>query len=141
MLSFSASEVTMAESPMSVALQFVDAINAGDLTALRGLMTEDHTFTDALGNRFSGADQIITGWQRFLHAYPGYRIRIDHALGDAIFTALFGRAEGGWCVEERIVPGSWSVTAAWLAEIEAGRVKQWRVFCDTGWASPPAIEP
>jgi len=127
----------MADLPMSVAIAFVEAINAADLMALRRLMTDDHIFTDALGRSFSGADQLIAGWQQFLHAYPDYRIQVHHAFADGMFAGIFGRAEGKWRVNDRVLPGSWSVAAAWLAEIEAGRVKQWRVFCDTGWTAPP----
>ena len=130
----------MTISPLNVALAFVEAINAADLTALRRLMTEDHVFTDALGSSFSGADQMIAGWQQFLRMFPGYRIQVDHSFADAGSVALFGRAEGKWRVGDRILPGSWSVAAAWLAEVDDGHVKQWRVFCDTGWASPPSVE-
>jgi hypothetical protein len=30
------------------------------------------------------------------------------------------------------------VAAAWLAELEDSKVKRWTVYCDTGWAAPPA---
>lgn len=130
----------MAESPMSVALQFVDAINAGNLSAMRRLMTDDHTFTDSLGNNFSGADGMIAAWERFFQAWPGYRIRIDHALGDLVSAALFGRAEGNRREGDEVADGGWSVAAAWLAKIEAGRVRHWSVFCDTGWARPSDVE-
>lgn len=131
----------MADLPMSVAVAFVEAINAADLEAMRGLMSEDHTFTDALGNSFSGADQMIAAWQHFLDAYPNYRIRIDHGFSDSTSAALFGRAEGRWRVGERILPGRWNVASAWLAEVEAGRIRKWGVYCDTGWVDPPALDP
>ncbi len=127
----------MADLPMRVAVAFVEAINAADLEAMRGLMTDNHTFTDALGNSFSGADEMIAGWRHFLHAYPGYRIRVDHGFADASWAALYGRAEGKWRIGDRVLPGHWSVASAWLAEIEAGRVRRWRVYCDTGWVEPP----
>jgi hypothetical protein len=41
-------------------------------------------------------------------------------------------------VDGRVLPGSWSVAAAWLAEVEGGKVKKWSVYCDTSWAKPPA---
>jgi len=131
----------MADLPMSVAVAFVEAISAADLSAMRGLMSDDHTFTDALGNSFSGADRMMDAWQHFLHAYPGYRIRVDHGFSDSTSAALFGRAEGKWRVHDRILPGRWSVASAWLAEVEAGRITKWRVFCDTGWVDPPPLEP
>jgi hypothetical protein len=38
---------SMSKSPGEVVRAFVAAINAGDPSTLRELMTEDHTFTDA----------------------------------------------------------------------------------------------
>ena len=121
----------------TVALAFVAAINAADLDALRILMTDDHTFTDARGNRFTGAETMISGWQHFLHAYPNYRIDIQQTFQSVDKVALFGRASGKWRGDDRILPQSWSVSAAWLAEIAGGKVRTWSVFCDTSWASPP----
>ncbi len=126
----------MADPQMSVAIAFIEAINAADLTALRQLMTDDHTFIDALGNGFSGADQVVAGWQQFFHAYPSYHIQVRHAFADGMFAGIFGQAEGKWRIGDRILPGSWSVAAAWLAEIEDRQVKTWRVFGDTNWARP-----
>lgn len=127
----------MPAAPFEVATAFVAAINAGDRPALRALMTEDHTFTDALGTRLSGADKMAAGWEYFLHAYPEYWIRVDHILAVGNHVALFGRAGGKWRRDDQVLPGSWSVAAAWLAEIEAGRVRRWSVFCDTGWVTAP----
>jgi limonene-1,2-epoxide hydrolase len=128
----------MLESPIDVAGAFVKAINQEDLTALRAAMTEDHTFTDSRGNSFSGAEKMIAGWKYFFNAYPGYWIRVDSAFVDGARVALFGEAGGNYKVEDRILPENWSVAAAWLAEVEAGKVKKWTVYCDTGWATPPA---
>lgn len=127
----------MPAAPAAVAHAFVAAINAADVTALRALMTEDHTFTDALGHSFSGADPMIAGWRHFLHAYPDYWIRIDYTLAEGRQVALFGEAGGKWRLDERVLPGTWRVAAAWLAAIDDGCVKSWSVFCDTAWATPP----
>jgi ketosteroid isomerase-like protein len=124
-------------TPADTALAFIAAINAGDTDALRALMTEDHTFTDALGHSFSGAQTMLAGWKHFFHAYPGYRITIDHTFADANHVALFGKAEGGWRVKDAVLAQRWSVPAAWLAEVRTSKIRRWTVFCDTGWASPP----
>ena len=70
----------MSKSPEDIARAFVAAINAEDPDALRALMTDDHTFTDARGNSFSGADKMRLGWQYFFRTYPNYRIDIEHTL-------------------------------------------------------------
>jgi ketosteroid isomerase-like protein len=127
----------MPAAPADAAHAFVAAINAADPAALRALMTEDHTFTDALGNRFSGAETIVQGWRYFLHAFPGYWIRIDRTIGDEGDVALFGAAGDGWRAGERVLPQSWKVAAAWFAQVESGRIRSWSVFCDTSWGKPP----
>ena len=127
----------MQDSAVSVARAFVAAINAADLGTLRALMSEDHTFTDAKGHAFSGAETMIQGWRHFFHAYPEYWIRIEQSIADGNRVALFGAAGGQWRVDEHTVTGTWHVPAAWLAEIESGKVKRWSVFCDTTWATPP----
>ncbi len=127
----------MTAASLEVAGAFVAAINAADLVALRALMTDDHTFTDARGNSFSGAEKLIAGWQHFFRAYPGYWIRIHQSFAAENHAALFGEAGGGWRVADRILPGTWQVAAAWLAEVESGKIRSWSVFCDTAWADPP----
>lgn len=116
---------------------FIAAINAQDLISLRALMTDDHTFVDSLGRRFSGAEAMLSGWQHFFHAYPGYRIDIHQTFAAETQAALFGEASGGWRIGETVSTKRWKVAAAWLAEIQSGKVRTWSVFCDTGWANPP----
>lgn len=127
----------MPASPLDVVTAFVNAINQEDLTAMRAAMTDDHTFTDALGRSFSGAEEMIAGWKHFFNAYPGYSIYFDAAFVDDSRVGLFGKASGMWKVGDPLRPETWSVPAAWLAEVEAGKVKRWSVYCDTGWATSP----
>jgi ketosteroid isomerase-like protein len=127
----------MSKTPDDVARAFVAAINAEDLNALRALMTDDHTFTDARGNSFTGADKMRLGWQHFFRVYPGYRVDIEHSFAAGDRVALFGKAAGGWRVSEVILPQRWTVSAAWLAELEKEQIRHWTVFCDTGWVNPP----
>jgi limonene-1,2-epoxide hydrolase len=128
----------MPKAPADVARAFVAAINSENPNAVRALMTEDHAFTDARGNSFSGAEKMKQGWQHFFHAYPGYRINIKHSFADGNRVALFGDASGGWRVNDAVLPQRWTVSAAWLAEVEHERISHWTVFCDTSWVNPPA---
>ncbi|HEX4007994.1 MAG TPA: nuclear transport factor 2 family protein [Acidobacteriaceae bacterium] len=130
----------MPNSPVETAGAFVAAINAGDLAALRALMTDDHAFTDARGNNFSGIEEMIFGWQYFFSAYPAHWIHVDRSFTDGTRVALFGEAGGKWRVGERVLDTSWTVAAAWLAEVESGKIRSWSIFCDTAWADPPQQE-
>lgn len=58
----------MSKSVLTVARAFIAAINAEDVGALVGLMTEDHRFIDALGHRFAGAETMLAGRRQFFHA-------------------------------------------------------------------------
>lgn len=126
----------MPDSPLDIVSLFVAAINDEDLPAMRAAMTDDHTFTDALGRSFSGAEEMTAGWKQFFDAYPGYTIHVETSFAEGSRVALFGRASGMWKVEDPLRRETWGVPAAWLAEVEGGKVKTWAVYCDTGWAHP-----
>jgi ketosteroid isomerase-like protein len=127
----------LSKSALEVAHSFIAAINAEDVPALSALMTEDHSFIDALGNRFTGADKIVAGWRYFFHAFTMYRITIAHAISERDRAALFGEAAGRWRVNDRVLDDSWRAPAAWLATVREGKIAEWRVFCDTGWSKAP----
>lgn len=128
----------MARSPLEVTGAFIAAINAMDLSALRSLMTEDHVFTDARGVDYAGAEKMMENWQQFYYAYPKYWISINSNFASGNRVALFGSAGGKWRVDGTVIPGSWMVKAAFLAEVERDKVRRWSIFCDTVWATPPA---
>lgn len=132
--------VVLSDSLLDTARAYVQAINARNMAALGALLTPDHIFTDALGARIIGARTMMMAWQHFFDLFPEYWIRVDTAMADGAQAALFGEAGGRWRVEGQVLPGRWKVRAAWLAEIESGKVRTWRVFCDTGWTMPPQEE-
>jgi ketosteroid isomerase-like protein len=112
--------------PMSLEVfqQFVAAINSRNLSAIASLMTADHFFVDALGNRIEGAAKMEGGWRGYLTMCPDYWIRVDHALADGDLVLAAGAA-GGTIDGER-----WSIPAAWKVVIRGPQVAEWRVFAD-----------
>ncbi len=132
--------VALSDSSLDTARAYAQAINARNLAAIRALLTPDHIFTDALGARIIGARTMMMAWQHFFDLFPEYWIRVETALADEARVAMFGEAGGRWKVEDPVLPRTWKVRAAWLAEIESGKVKTWRVYCDTGWTKPPEEE-
>ena len=131
----------MPKNSIEVVQAFIAAINAADPARIRACMTEDHTFTDALGISFSGAAKMQLGWQHFLHAYPDYQITMNKIFAEGNHVALFGEASGGWRLDDEVLPERWTVSAAWLAQVENSQIKHWAVFCDTTWVHPPAKHP
>lgn len=106
----------------SVALRFVEAINARDSEGLVKLQTEDFTFIDMGGDVFHGRD----GWQGYFSAYPRYKIHMQQILIGGNDVAIIGKTTGSHVapeIEEK-------ETVLWIAEIRDGLVAKWRIYSD-----------
>ena len=111
-------------SELDVFQQFIERINAHDVEGLVSLMTEDHVFVDGLGNRVTGREAMSQAWGRYFAMCPDYHVSLEHTLHNGPLVAGFGSA-GGTIRGER-----WQIPAAWLAAVEAGAVREWRVYAD-----------
>ena len=127
-------------------LAFIDRINAHHVEALAELMSDDHTFIDALGNQVSGREQMSAGWRGYFEWFPDYYIEVtevfeardalesDEASGvveareNGETFALFGFAGGSFKGKQS---ECWRLPAAWRASVIDGRVTLWQVFADT----------
>jgi len=110
------------DNAKSVALKFVEVINAGDSGELIKLQTEDFTLIDMAGDVFRGRD----GWQGYFSAYPKYKIHVQHVLMSGKGVAILGKTTGSHVppeVEEK-------ETVLWTAEIRDGLVAEWRIYSD-----------
>jgi len=108
--------------PKSVALRFVEVINAGDPEALMKLQTEDFTLIDMAGDVYRGRD----GWQDYFSSYPRYKIHVQHVLSSGNGVGIIGKTTGSHVppeVEEK-------ETVLWTAEIRDGLVAEWRIYSD-----------
>jgi hypothetical protein len=109
-------------APKSVALKFVEVINAGDHEGLMKLQTEDFTFIDMGGDISRGRD----GWPSYFSSYPKYKIHVQHVLTSGNDVAIIGKTTGSHVppeVEEK-------ETVLWTAEIRNGLVAEWRIYSD-----------
>jgi ketosteroid isomerase-like protein len=104
--------------------QFVTAINSHDVKTLTSLMTADHVFVDALGNRVQGATSMEAGWRGYFAMCPDYWIQTDDVLSKDDTVLAVGEAGG------TIDGVAWRTPAAWKAVIRDGKVAEWRVFAD-----------
>jgi ketosteroid isomerase-like protein len=121
-------------SPKQVALSFVERINAHDVEGLCALMSEDHAFVDALGRRFDGRESMRHGWTEYFRLFPGYCISCAEVLERKGVVGLFGTASGTRRASGHPALERWEVPAAWKAVVRGGRIAEWRVYCDVGWA-------
>jgi len=111
-------------SDIQVFDQFVAAISSQNASAIAYLMSSDHVFVDALGNRIQGASTMEGAWRGYFTMCPDYWIRPEHVLvqGDLLLAA----GEAGGTIDG--LP--WRIPAAWKAVIRGGQVAEWRVFAD-----------
>lgn len=104
--------------------QFVAAINDQNVSAVACILSSDHAFVDALGNRVQGASAMEAAWRGYFTMCPDYWIRLEDVLaqGDLVLAA----GEAGGTVDGQ----SWRTPAAWKAVIRGGQGAEWRVFAD-----------
>jgi len=125
----------MANSPESIACEFVVAINRQDPAALAELMTPDHRFIDSLGNVVEGRDQMRAGWDSYFRMVPDYTIAIDETFRNGSVVVMLGSAQGTYSADGELRPESsdenrWQTPAAFRAVIKDGEVAEWRVYAD-----------
>ena len=111
-----------AEALKSVALKFVEVINAGDPKALIKLQTEDFILIDMGGEVTRGRD----GWPGNFSSFPNYKIHVQQVLTGGNGVAIIGKTTGSHVppeVEEK-------ETVLWTAEIRDGLVAEWRIYSD-----------
>jgi ketosteroid isomerase-like protein len=121
-----------AYSPKSVALKFVEIINAGDSEALMRLQTDDFTLIDMAGDVTRGRD----GWPSYFASFPEYKIHVQQVLTSGNGVAIIGKTTGSHVppeVEEK-------ETVLWTAEIQDGLVAEWRIYSDIAEAMQRAQE-
>jgi ketosteroid isomerase-like protein len=118
-------------SPTETVLQFMDRINQRDADKLAELMTEDHVFVDSLGNSVRGREKMQAGWRGYYAFCPDYWVSHEEIFANGNLVAVFGAA-GGTIAENGKLPqeNKWRTSAAWLAVVEKGLVKEWRVYAD-----------
>jgi len=116
------------DASLSVAWQFVAAINRHDVEALAAKMTEDHLFIDSLGNETQGRFSMEAGWKSYFGLFPDYEIELSGAAISGDTVLMHGHASGS--LANSGGTGRWKLPAAWRAVITDGKVAVWQVFAD-----------
>ena len=133
------------QEPVAVVLAFLEAINSRDAGKLCALMTEDHLFVDALGNRVQGREAMRNAWKVYFTWFPDYRVSHEEILSQGSLVAVFGSAEGTYAKNSTPLTkeNHWQAPAAWRAIVRDGLVAEWRVYADNqaarkimGWPNP-----
>ena len=121
----------MLSESIEIVIRFITAINSHNIDSISDLISEDHKFTDSLGNVFRGKDVMRKGWTNYLHLFPDYKIDIDEIYYDGNKVMFTGKAYGTYHSSGELSKDNhWEISAAWRALVENGKVKEWQVFGD-----------
>jgi len=82
--------------PIEIATSFIERINAADVAGLYELMTDDHVFQDALGERFIGRDKMRHGWTQYFAIVENYKVYVEEYFMREESVAMFGAASGAY---------------------------------------------
>ncbi|MGA2777680.1 MAG: nuclear transport factor 2 family protein [Steroidobacteraceae bacterium] len=119
------------ENAVDTVLRFLACINQRNADELAELMTEDHTFIDSLGHSVTGREQMRSGWRGYFAFCPDYWVSHEQVIADDNLVAVFGAAGGTIAIDSELpLENTWRTSAAWLAIVDRGLVKQWRVYAD-----------
>jgi|SRR5579872_928272 len=132
MLLTAAGQVNKDAMDKKIFYDFVSAINEHNAEKLYGLMTDDHRFIDAQGNKVTGKDKMKAGWTGYFQWFPDYKIEVTDIFIKGDTVAAFGFAEGTFKgIKTDQNKNYWKLPVAWKAVIENGKVKLWQVYADT----------
>jgi ketosteroid isomerase-like protein len=120
----------MANEAVTAVLNFEKQINDHDVNGLVRSFASDGRFVDSLGNVI-GMDEMNAAWTGYFRMVPDYRISHEEILSNGDIVALFGKAEGTYTADGKLnTENFWTAPATWMARVEGGKIKEWRVYCD-----------
>lgn len=113
-------------------LRYIDAINKADVDTLYDLMTDDHVFIDAHGNKVEGKTAMKQSWIGYFEMFPDYKIEIKDRLERDNLICILGFASGTYKnIKDK--ENHWRVPGAWTAIIKNDQIKQWQVYADNAF--------
>lgn len=70
-------------------------------------------------------------WRGYYAFCPDYWVSHEEVFPNRSLVAVFGSAGGAIAHNGKLLPeNKWRITAAWLAVVENGLMKEWRVYAD-----------
>jgi hypothetical protein len=118
-------------TPLDVTQAFVQRINSQDAVGLAALMTEDHRFTDSLGNAVVGREAMRAGWVGYFGMVRDYRLTGDTWLCEGSLVVMLGTASGTYSPDGSLRPERcWTTPACIRALIRGNLVAEWQVYAD-----------
>ncbi len=94
-------------------------------------MTDNHTFTDPLGQLQKGRSTMTEAWKGYFHWMPDYSIRVNDTIVHDQTVVVFGVASGTYSVKGKLLlENGWKIPACWRAVVRNGKVSEWRIYTD-----------
>jgi len=119
------------ESNKAIVIRFVKSINDHDVNEIVNLMSEDHTFIDAMDNKSVGKNGMKEGWKGYFELFTDYQIEISDIIENGSVIGLFGYASGTYKnLTNKLNSNFWRTPASWKAIVENKKIKHWQVYCD-----------
>ena len=107
---------------------FIAAINQGNTAGLSGLMAEDYTFINSMGEAESGRGDA---WAEFFRLFPDYKMEVESMIREENVVGVFGSVSGTYNGNRGLIPENRiEMPAAWKAIVENGKVKHLSVYAD-----------
>jgi ketosteroid isomerase-like protein len=118
-------------SPIETVLQFMERINQRDVDKVVEMLSEEHVFIDSLGHAVRGREKMRAGWRAYYAFCPDYWVSHEEIFANGNVVAVFGAAGGTIAAAGKLpAENQWRTPAAWMAVIDKGLVKEWRVYAD-----------
>ena len=115
--------------PIAVAISFIDCINRGDVAGLGLLMTADHVLQVFDEPPIVGRHENVSAWTGYVTSFPSYVIYPHRLAARGGRVAVLGHTTGSHLGLPNLEEST--MTLIWIAEIEAGLVRVWRLVEDT----------
>jgi limonene-1,2-epoxide hydrolase len=108
-------------------LDFIEAINRGDLDAMDALIAERHTMWMFNEAPDIGRAVVLDAWRDYLFAFPEFKIQV-HSYAVNRGVAVLGHRTGSHLptLDTNRLP-----TVIWFGQVESRRITLWRVLTDT----------
>lgn len=108
------------QSPVKIALAFVDACNARDGEALAGLLDPDVIFQDSRGGRIKGRAAMLQALAQVNAVAPDLRVEIDRSSRRGDTALLTGRS-----ISTHV---ELACDTQWRAVVRGGRLVEWQAY-------------
>ena len=112
----------------ATAERFVAAVNAHDLDALAGLMTDDFAYIDSWREGIVGRDNVLAAVRVLFATDPGFGIEVERKSYREPHVLMSGRITSAQFADKR--------RAVWRALCDGDRLAEWQSWAEGG---PPPM--